>query len=449
MVRNIVCAFLLTFAWLSHAETALDDYLAKPEPAYGWTLHEQRSSFIPPTTSYDLRLVSQTWKGIEWTHQLRIVVPANLQHPSRAILFITDGDTRDGEPIYDSSSFQTLFSGVMATNNRAIVALLYQVPNQPLFGNLKEDDLIAYTFRQFIDTGDEEWPLLLPMTKSAIQAMNAIQEFAASSLETQIDDFIIAGASKRGWTTWMTAASGDPRVDSIVPIVFDTLKLETQMDYQLEVWGAYSDYIREYVLLGIPELRRTPEGERLIQIVDPYSYLDRLSQPAHIVIATNDPYWPLDAVKHYYHDLPNEVTLRYFPNVGHALGASLADAVEELSEFAASRIEGIPWPRLTWSTRIEGGSMIVDLETDTTLSEISVWSTRSETRDFRSAAWVEEKMTVTGPSWTIERPLPEEGYEAFFVQTGHSGPRGMLFTICTEAFALSGGAVHVSDWALY
>ena len=38
-----------------------------------------------------------------------------------------------------------------------------QVPFQPMFDGLKEDDLIAHTFVEFARPGDASWPLLLPM----------------------------------------------------------------------------------------------------------------------------------------------------------------------------------------------------------------------------------------------------------------------------------------------
>ena len=43
-----------------------------------------------------------------------------------------------------------------------------------ILGGMVEDEAISYTFAQFLKTGDPEWPLLLPMVKSAVRGMDAI-----------------------------------------------------------------------------------------------------------------------------------------------------------------------------------------------------------------------------------------------------------------------------------
>ena len=67
----------------------------------------------------------------------------------------------------------------METNS--VVVDLGQVPNQPLhFADSREhgrseDDLIAYSRVKYMVTGDEEWLARLPMVKSGVRAMDAVQ----------------------------------------------------------------------------------------------------------------------------------------------------------------------------------------------------------------------------------------------------------------------------------
>jgi PhoPQ-activated pathogenicity-related protein len=78
--------------------------------------------------------------------------------------------------------------------------------------------LISYTLHQYKQDGDASWPLLFPMVKSAVRTMDAIQDFGKSRFQKNIDQFFISGASKRGWTTWLTAATQDTRVKAIAPM---------------------------------------------------------------------------------------------------------------------------------------------------------------------------------------------------------------------------------------
>src|SRR3954454_23636462 len=112
----------------------------------------------------------------------------------------------------------------MALATKSVIAELKMVPNQPLVfaGETEgrtEDSLIAYTWDKFLRTEDPKWPARLPMTKAAVRAMDTITSFcdsAEAGERIKVDSFVVAGGSKRGWTTW-TAAAVDKRVIAIMP----------------------------------------------------------------------------------------------------------------------------------------------------------------------------------------------------------------------------------------
>lgn len=68
------------------------------------------------------------------------------------------------------------------------------------------------------------------MTKAVVRAMDTIQEFAKNNNYGTIEKFMLAGESKRGWTTWTTAAVDTKRVFSAVPIVMDLLNINTVLE---------------------------------------------------------------------------------------------------------------------------------------------------------------------------------------------------------------------------
>jgi PhoPQ-activated pathogenicity-related protein len=196
----------------------LREYVNKPEPAFEWQLKnkiEQSGARID-----DLQFVSQVWQGEKWRHQLQVYRPADAAPSATMFLWVTGG----------AATPEAISFGLeLARRIKAPVAFLYHSANQPLLeGNLREDDLIAETFVRYLKSGDESWPLLLPMVKGVVKAMDVLQAFGKKEWSIPIDKFIVAGASKRGWTTWLTAAV-DKRVGAIAPVVIDVLNMRAQM----------------------------------------------------------------------------------------------------------------------------------------------------------------------------------------------------------------------------
>ncbi|HZH97702.1 MAG TPA: PhoPQ-activated protein PqaA family protein, partial [Fimbriimonadaceae bacterium] len=148
----MLAAIFLSFVDATPKE--LGAYVVKPESVYGFTELDSRG------THRELRLTSQQWRGTTWRHDL---VLTGGENSDTAILIVT-GDRVEADD---------RFAEDLSRRARLPVATLYNVPNQPLW-DMREDDLIAHTFAQFLESGDAEWPLLFPMTKSVVKAMDAI-----------------------------------------------------------------------------------------------------------------------------------------------------------------------------------------------------------------------------------------------------------------------------------
>ncbi|HYG36952.1 MAG TPA: PhoPQ-activated protein PqaA family protein, partial [Clostridia bacterium] len=146
---------------------ALAEYVNRPDDSFTWKKLEQRD--ISGFTATRLACVSQTWRGNPWHHELLVVRPPKLRNPEVAFLYIS-GDGNVGR------QFDLLRT--LAESAGALAVVINRIPNQPLYEGRKEDALIAYTFDQFLKTGDRTWPLLFPMTKSALRGMDAVQAFA-------------------------------------------------------------------------------------------------------------------------------------------------------------------------------------------------------------------------------------------------------------------------------
>jgi PhoPQ-activated pathogenicity-related protein len=266
------------------------------------------------------------------------------------------------------------------------VVVLPQVPNQPLLGGKNEDALIAETFVRYLETKDEEWPLLFPMVKSAVRAMDAAQAFAQERNQP-VERFVVTGASKRGWTTWLTAAV-DPRVKAIAPMVIPTLNFRAQNKHQLENFGKYSEQIDDYTARGLTEKIDTPTGTRLWHMVDPLSYRDRLTMPKLQINGTNDPYWTLDSMNLFWDDLKGPKAVVYLPNAGHALDQHRDYAIEGVGALFRSAIGGKPLPELSWKHRdTESGDLELAVISHPAPRSAQLWTSTSTTLDFRRSKW--------------------------------------------------------------
>ena len=381
------------------ADSTLRDYVARPDPSYAWK--EVTRTQMLNMTAVELSLTSQTWHGVTWKHRVYVLLPKEIRHPKNAVLLITGGnarpDPKPGEqPAPIKLNAEALAMAAAIEQMGCPIIILQQVPYQPIFQNRREDALIAFTWDKFLTSGDDTWPLHLPMVKSAVRAMDATSEFLKKERDVTVDQFTVTGASKRGWTTWLTAAI-DPRVVAEAPMVINMLNMAVQSRHQLDVWGEHSEQIRDYTNLNIPQRFLTPRGVALRRIVDPYAYRASLTQPKLIFLGSNDPYWPCDASNIYFDNLKNDKYLVIVPNAGHDLGHDFLRVVGTLAALQQHVYGKTPMPKLAWTCTAADGSNdpVLHITSDVKPHAANVWIAHSPSRDFRNAEWTQSPMQAS------------------------------------------------------
>lgn len=411
---------------------ALQHYLHNGDKTFKWEIKD--SYDLGDVKAYALLLTSQQWREHVWTHQLTVLVPKENKYDG-ALLFVTGGSIKNGLPNWNGrdDKFNKEMAGLAAVN-QSIVAVLRQTPNQPLYNDLTEDALISFTLHNFKKDGDYSWPLLFPMVKSAVRAMDAIQEFSKQQLQHPVNRFVVSGASKRGWTTWLTGAN-DSRVQAIAPMVIDILNMPISLDYQIRALGDYSVQIEDYVKLGIPQGAKTESGMAVTTMVDPYSYRKTLTMPKLIFMGTNDEYWVVDNIKNYLDSIPGKNLLHYVPNAGHNLGGG-EQAFKALSSFYGYTLTHTPYPDCDWTTSVTKKGIKVKVKTSKNiLEDVIVWHANSQDTDFRNDKWTSNDTRISGKrKITITEPLPQTGYRAFYVDLKYKDVHGNPYTISTRVF---------------
>ncbi|MBM3737369.1 MAG: PhoPQ-activated pathogenicity [Acidobacteria bacterium] len=413
--------FTAVLAALALAEqTALDRYVAKPDPSFKWKL----AGSIPceGCTAQVLDMVSQNWRKpdevsrTEWQHWVTVIRPEKVVSPI-AVLFITGGSNNGRPPTRADGMLSAI-----AKEIQAVAVELRMVPNQPVRfpGDTRdrtEDSIIAYTWDKFLRGGDEEWPLRLPMTKAAVRAMDAVTAFAKSPEGggITVDRFIVSGGSKRGWTTWTTGAV-DKRVVAIAPLVIDCLNLEKSMMHHWRAYGFWAPAVGDYTAARIMDWMGSKENKALLKIEEPFEYRDRLTMPKYIVNASGDQFFLPDSSQFYFKELKGEKLLRYVPNADHSLRNS--DAPFGLTAFLQSVVSGKARPRYSWQVGKDGA---IRVKTQDAPTEVRLWqASNPEARDFRlqtiGAKWKSEKIEAVDGVYVGRAPRPEKGFTAYFVE---------------------------------
>lgn len=401
--------------------------------------HVGRSEYV------EYVLTSQTWRGIAWKHQLFVLRPENMRPDAKqALLFVHGGRWR---PEYDTlrrdSALprEAMLFARLAEKIGAPVAVLRQVPFAPIFER-REDALIAYTFDQYLLSGESDWPLLLPMVKSTVRAMDAVQAIVQERWGVSIDAFTVAGASKRGWTSWLTAVV-DPRVKAIAPMVIDVLNMQAQMAHQRETWGDVSAEINDYAAIDLPSRLASDRGQDLLAIVDPYSYRERLTQSKMILLSTNDRYWPLDALKLYWTGLPDPKHVLYVPNQGHNL-RDIDRVIGALSAVHRYSSNAQSLPTVSW-TSAAARSLKFTVHADHRPERVSIWTARSSTRDFRNARWTSRACRRAKEAYDCVAERPKRGYTAAFAEAAFVDEHDLTFSLSTTVCIAGPATADNSD----
>ncbi len=406
---RIVGAIGLTLLMCSgpFAVAGLEDYVKLDDGAFRWESTAVQS--VGSGAIHRLKLTSQVWQNIRWQHQLDVYETPEIKHKDVVLLFITGGSTESKpKPENDAMGF------ALTTACGARVAVLSQVPNQPLLDGKTEDTLIAETFVRYLETKDDTWPLLFPMVKSAVRAMDAVKAWADKNERPAITRFIVSGASKRGWTTWLTGAV-DPRVIAIAPMVIDTLNMKAQRAHSLEVWGKFSEQINDYTSRGLTEKFDDPEGARLWRMVDPHAYREKLTLPKLMINGSNDRYWTLDALNIYWDDLYGPKHVVYLPNAGHNLAVNRHYAVNGVGALFRHAVANKTLPTPSWKHSDDAdGRLVLKITSPVPAKSAQLWVAESETRDFRDSVWKPQPLNVEDREILGRTGRPEKGFVALF-----------------------------------
>ena len=376
---------ILNYTFLSNeGYESMEDYIESTKDEFSYEIEE--IIYEDEWTGYHIKMISGEWLDskkvdqVEWWHYVDIIIPKQTTS-STGIMFIDGGEKSEDYFRLDAQSIRN------AIKTEAVIVNISNIPFQPLNflsseqDSFEEDDLIAFAWNKFLKQGakqkDVEWLPRFPMTRAIVRAMDLAQEIVLQN-DIVVKDFVVSGASKRGWTAWTTAAV-DSRVKAVVPMVIDMLNLVPSFENHYRSYGEFSPAVQEYVNYNIQDWLGTEEFKVLMSYIEPFSFIDKFTMPKYIINAGSDEFFSTDSWRFYYDKLPGEKIIRYVPNKNHSLDGRYL--TEDLVSYFYRVINDIEIPSLSWN--LSDNKLIAELDYDGEY-DVSVWTAKNDNgRDFR------------------------------------------------------------------
>ena len=439
----VLVYFILNYAFLStEGYTSMKDYIDSTKDEFSYDIEE--IFYEDEWTGYHIKMTSGEWldskkvEDVEWWHYVDIVIPKETQTDT-GIIFIDSGVKDEDYFRLDSTSIS------YALKTKSVIVNIHNIPAQPINflsseqDSFYEDDLIAYAWSQFLEKGakqkDIEWLPRLPMTRAVVRSMDLAQEITLQQ-NINVKDFVVSGASKRGWAAWTTAAV-DERVIAVVPMVIDMLNLVPSFENHYRSYGEFSPAVQSYVNYNIQDWMGTDEFKTLMSYVEPYYFKEKLTMPKYLINAGSDEFFSTDSWRFYFDELIGDKLLRYVPNANHSLeGRYLND---DLISYFYRIVNDVKMPSLNWKLNNDSIDVILDYNGN---YSVSIWSAKNdEGRDFR--LWQEGELWKKLPlkksidnSYKILFDNESLGYEAHMMEFILDPESDFPFIISTGPFVL-------------
>ncbi|MFT6808223.1 MAG: PhoPQ-activated pathogenicity-related protein [Saprospiraceae bacterium] len=409
----------------------LKKYVHTPDAAFEYEIVDKIDG--QGYSTYVIKMISQKWlteAEVEqpiWWHWLTMVVPNEIVS-STGMVFIGGGSHNSKQPTKPDDL--TLHA---ALGTKSIVAELHNIPNQKTvfvgddYGPRGEDELIAYGWRKFLEGGakdeDAKWLARFPMTKAVVRAMDVITAVTKDNKELKtVDKFLIAGGSKRGWTTWTTGAVDD-RVIAIAPIVIDMLNMKPSFEHHWRAYGAWAPAVNDYVAEGVMEWQDSREYRTLLSHTEPYSFRNSLTIPKLLLNGSGDQFFLPDSWQFYWDGLKGEKHLRYVPNSEHSMKKT--DAIETLVSFYQMIVADYPRPDFDWE--VKEGQIQIHTHKNHIPKSITLWQANNPNeRNFQvekiGRAYTSSKISLrTDGKYSIGIDDPAKGWSAFYAELEFAG----------------------------
>lgn len=418
------------------AGNPLDDYVSKPEAVYKYFDTGQRIKTLTGGTAHVLNVTSLAYLDRDtvlgphqnnlWSHLVVVVVPKKLLLPNITLAYLT-GDCNSGTPKPPTATDEELLAVDLVTHDiGAIGIVVYQLPNCPLVYSAdklqksrSEDAICAWTWHSFIqNNGNNPNELIrFPMAKAAFQSMRSAEDYITKNIPgSATEGWVVAGASKRGWTTWAVGSvtcTGENcvTIKAIAPLVPIAPDIHEVIHRQWMSYGGFTFAFKDYTDLNLTQYVDDPRFTMAMDLVDPRNYGTRLSRlPKFVIVSSDDEFMSMDWTNIWYDKFQSsfgETHLLIVQDSEHSLATGIPEVISSLSAAVESVAIGYKRPTFSYSRDKTTGQLSVTIPAEHAAQIDKVVLRHAETisdvrRDFR---WVRLSGNDTTPCKAPEIPL--------------------------------------------
>ena len=299
-----IIAFAFSTVVVAHP---IDDYVDEVEPAFGWeetgvtfrTILGGHARVLNVTSlQFFNETYAQTPGGPIWTHQVVIITPRIVETKDFATVWLGQADILCNDKNVTKEEEDILIADQIAWNTNQITVAVFMDPNCPMVYSddpsqrkRREDSIVAWSLNEYLKYQDPKMFIIFPMVKAAFQIMKAVQQNLDQTGEAQIKEWFVSGISKRGWTTWMIAATNCTtcvKLAGILPLSPIVPNLLEAFKWQWQSYDGFSFAILDYVEIGLMEQLDNPIFIEGVKLIDPAYFIDQIAKVPVLSIQSSD-----------------------------------------------------------------------------------------------------------------------------------------------------------------
>mmetsp|Transcript_3461 Transcript_3461/g.5191 ORF Transcript_3461/g.5191 Transcript_3461/m.5191 type:complete len:485 (-) Transcript_3461:50-1504(-) len=290
-----------------------------------------------------------------WTHTAVVIVPRHLEFTNVSVAVINGDCNKEDNKAPNNKDYMVVAADQLAHQIGSIVVAMKQIPNcpavftdDPIQKGRHEDSLMSWSWKEFMvyPEHDPTWMVNAPMAKASHHIMRAARSYINNNLKVaNITSWMVTGASKRGWATWLTAAvncTNCEKVVGIFPLVPIVPPLNDEIHYQWQSFGGFSWAFKDYMESDVIKYIDDPLWQNGTEVIDPQYYPDTLGKiPKMILVASSDEFMQFDWTALWFPNLiPGETHLNIEPNTEHTQLTGVLAVLSTASTFARSVMSG-------------------------------------------------------------------------------------------------------------